>query len=177
MEHQFDYINTLAEMLKQAYYSNYSHTILDVLNRINSLKSFKLFVDEQKRPNFRAQSLFYAEEFTPDGKQFYDQGLTFLDLNLPPEDKGKYALASFGIALQLSPDEYFSPSCYFEIGKILADPVYADFSLQFEELLRSLNQPISTAEEFLQKATDTFLFFDDVGGFKESLELLEKIKI
>jgi tetratricopeptide (TPR) repeat protein len=142
---QFEYLDTLYAFLLQAYNSNFSHEILETMDRVNSLKAFKLHVDEERSGLMKDSARFYAKQYTPDGTQFYDQGVLFKALG-----NDKYALASFEIALELSPNEYFAPLCHMEIAS----------------LVQATNP--ARAEKEYAIASNIFVYFDDIAGFKES---------
>ncbi len=150
---RFEYLDTLYTFLLQAYNSNFSHEILETMDRVKSLKSFKLYVDEEKRGLVKDSARFFAKEYTPDGMQFYDQGGLFKALG-----NDQYALASFEIALELSPNEYFSPRCHLEIASLVkaTDP--------------------ARAERECVIASNIFVFFDDIAGYKESEDVRASIK-
>nr|MDO8111726.1 hypothetical protein [Candidatus Sigynarchaeota archaeon] len=141
---KFEYLDTLKAFLVQAYNSNFSHEILETIDRINSLKAFRLFVDEEQSDLLKNSSKFYAKQYTPDGKQFFDQGRMFKALGFE-----KYALASFQISLELSPNEYFSPLCHVEIGDIYK------------------NKDPAKARKELDTASNIFAFFDDITNLKK----------
>jgi 3'-phosphoadenosine 5'-phosphosulfate sulfotransferase len=141
----------------QAYNSNYSHEILETIDRISSLKAFRLYVDEEKHENIRQQSKQLALEYTPDGKQFFDQGKLFQELKLPNKDT--LALMSFILAVELDSNEYFTPSCYLEMGKIYLK-----------------QNDASRAKLYLKLASQIFAFFDQIEEFKECETLMAKIK-
>jgi len=150
---QFEYLDTLYAFLLQAYNSNFSHEILETMDRVNSLKAFKLYVDEEKSSLVKDSAHFYAMQYTPDGAQFYDQGNLFKALG-----NEKYALASFEIALERSPNEYFSPRCHLEIGS----------------LVQATNP--ARAEKEYRTASDIFAFFDDIASMKECDEKIAALK-
>ncbi|MHA1340774.1 MAG: hypothetical protein ACTSRZ_11865 [Promethearchaeota archaeon] len=110
-------LNIMKELLAQAYYSNYEDEILEIIDRIDSLISFKRYF-EVSDPLLKEDAEFYAKQYTPDGKQFHDQGLTFMLLEKQGKEYLDYALKSFEIAVDLSPHEYFTPDCYFQQGII-----------------------------------------------------------
>jgi hypothetical protein len=141
---QFEYLDTLYAFLMQAYNSNFSAEILETMDRVKSLKAFKVHVDEEKSGLVKDSSRFYAMQYTPDGKQFYDQGVLFKSLG-----NEKYALASFEIALALNPNEYFSPQCHMEIASLVQgkDPARAKMAYD--------------------TAANIFVFFDDIAGLTE----------
>jgi tetratricopeptide (TPR) repeat protein len=141
---KFEYLDTLYAFLLQAYNSNFSHEILETMDRVNSLKAFKLHVDEEKSGLVKESAKFYAKQYTPDGMQFYDQGTLFKTLG-----NDKYALASFEIALELNPNEYFAPLCHLEIGSIV-----------------QATNPARAEKEYTI-ASNIFVFFDDIAGMKE----------
>ncbi|NMC04875.1 MAG: HEAT repeat domain-containing protein, partial [Candidatus Lokiarchaeota archaeon] len=149
----FEYLDTLHSFLVQAYNSNFSHEILETMDRIHSLKAFKLYVDEEKSLMVKASAKFYAKQYTPDGVQFYDQGMLFKALG-----QDRYALASFEIALELDPTEYFAPRCHQEIGSIV----------QATDAARAMKE--------YQIASDIFLFFDDIAGMKECAEKMAALR-
>ncbi|MBN2154256.1 MAG: hypothetical protein JW839_22570, partial [Candidatus Lokiarchaeota archaeon] len=150
---KFEYLDTLYAFLLQAYNSNFSHEILETMDRVNSLKAFKLHVDELKSGLVKESARFYSKQYTPDGTQFYDQGVLFKALG-----NEKYALASFEIALELSPNEYFTPRCHMEVASLLqaTDP--------------------ARAEKEYQAACNAFAFFDDIAGLKECKDRKAAIK-
>ncbi len=150
---RFEYLDTLYAFLVQAYNSNFSHEILETMDRVNSLKAFKLHVDEAKSGLVKDAAKFYAKQYTPDGMQFYDQGVLFKALG-----NEKYALASFEIALELSPNEYFSPHCHMEVASIV-----------------QATDPARAAKEY-DAASNIFAFFDDIAGLKECKDRMAAMK-
>lgn len=145
-KHQFEYLNTLQSLLVQAYNSNFSHEILETMDRIASLKAFKLFVDEKQQDSFKEQSRLLSMDYTPDGKQFYDQGMLFSMLG-----EKAYALASFEIAVELAPHEIYSPRCLLEIGR----------------LVHETTGDVARAMAKLEEARKIFTFFDDIARAKQ----------
>lgn len=126
-------LEIIKKLLAQAYYANYNNEILETIDRIDSLISFKKYFEEANLL-IKDQFIFYAKQYTPDGKQFYDQGEVFRMLEEEDIAYMDYALKSFEIAVELAPYEYFTPDCLLNIGKIyqtkgnyeMAERMYAD---------------------------------------------------
>ncbi|HME55279.1 MAG TPA: hypothetical protein VKM55_23930 [Candidatus Lokiarchaeia archaeon] len=150
---KFVHLDTLKQLLVQAYNSNYSHGILEAINRINSLKAFRMYMHEPQSEDIKSSSKFYAKQYTRDGDRFYDQGMLFKDIGFDA-----YAIESFKIALELSPNEYFSPSCHQELGMLF------------------LNTDKGRALEELELASNAFAFFEDITQFKTCKQLIEEIQ-
>jgi HEAT repeat protein len=150
-------LNTMKELLAQAYYSNYDDEILETIDRIDSLISFKNYFDTED-PDEKEQALFYSMQYTPDGKQFNDQGETFLELEYQDPKALDYALKSFEIAIDLSPNEYYSPNCNFQIGHIL---------LRKKEYVK--------AKEKFKEALEIFASLDEIESMKKCDTQIKKI--
>jgi HEAT repeat protein len=114
-----DILNTIKFLLAQAYYSNYNREILETIDRIDSLLSFKRSF-EVEIDTLKKQFIFYSKQYTTDGKQFHDQGEIFMLLEPQSDDPMflDYALRSFEISISLAPHEYFTANCHFQIGVI-----------------------------------------------------------
>jgi HEAT repeat protein len=111
-------LETIKELLAQAYYSNYNSEILETIDRIDSLLSFKHYF-QVRDPALKEQLLFYTKNYTPDAHQFYDQGMLFQILVKENKNYLQYALKSFEISVDLAPYEYFTPKALFQMGSIL----------------------------------------------------------
>ncbi len=110
-------LEIIKTLLAQAYYANYNNEILETIDRIDSLISFKKHFEEIN-PLIKKQFLFYAKQYTPDGKQFFDQGEVFMILAEEDPIYIDYALKSYEMAVELAPYEYFTPSCLLKMGEI-----------------------------------------------------------
>lgn len=110
-------LEIVKQLLAQAYYSNYNNEILETIDRIDSMISFKRSFEEENLV-LKEQYIFYAKQYTPDGKQFHDQGEVFLVLEDEDPAYMNYALKSFEIAISLAPYEYYTPTCVLNMGKI-----------------------------------------------------------
>ncbi|QEE14681.1 HEAT repeat domain-containing protein [Promethearchaeum syntrophicum] len=112
-------LTTIKELLAQAYYSNYNNEILENIDRIDSLISFKRSF-ETDLTSLQEQFIFFSKQYTSDGKQFYDQGNVFLQLVKKEEPEFyDYALRSFEVAIDLAPFEFFTPNCLLQMAIIL----------------------------------------------------------
>ncbi|HME55277.1 MAG TPA: hypothetical protein VKM55_23920 [Candidatus Lokiarchaeia archaeon] len=149
----FDHLDTLKQFLVQSYNSNVSHGIIEAIDRINSLKAFRMYMHDAKDADIEVSSRFFTKQFTPDGERFYNQGIMFKDLEL--ED---YAIESFKIALELSPSGYFAPACHHELGMLI---------LQTDKA-RALDE--------IEQAGNVFAFFHDITGFKACKQMIEEIQ-
>ncbi len=128
-------LNTIKELLAQAYYSNYNNEILETIDRIDSLISFKRSF-ETDLTSLQEQFVFFSKQYTSDGKQFYDQGNVFLELAKKDLEFHDYALRSFKIAIDLAPFEYFTPDCLMRMASILEHKKeYQKAKKKFEEAL------------------------------------------
>ncbi|MHA1765915.1 MAG: HEAT repeat domain-containing protein, partial [Promethearchaeota archaeon] len=128
-------LNTIKELLAQAYYSNYNNEILETIDRIDSLISFKRSF-ETDLTSLQEQFVFFSKQYTPDGKQFHDQGEVFLELAKQDPKFYDYALRSYEIATELAPFEYFTPNCLLHMGSILEQKKeYAKAKQKYEEAL------------------------------------------
>ncbi len=150
---RFTYLNTLQSFLVQAYNSNFSHEILETIDRVASLKAFKLYVDEPADNAFKRGSKVLAMEYTPDGKQFYDQGMLFKGLG-----EAKYAIASFEISLEMSSNALYTPVCLLELGMLVAASGNKD-----------------QARVSFEKAAALFTFYDDIANLKRCEDEIEKL--
>lgn len=150
---KFEHLDILKQLLVQAYNSNYSHGILEAINRINSLKAFRMYMHEPQSEDIKKSSKFYTKQYTSDGDRFYDQGKLFEDIGFE-----SYAIESFKIALELSPNEYFSPSCHQKLGILY------------------LKTDKARALEELELASNAFAFFEDITQFKICKQMIEEIQ-
>ncbi|WP_371801644.1 HEAT repeat domain-containing protein [Candidatus Lokiarchaeum ossiferum] len=110
-------LETIKSLLAQAYYANYNNEILETIDRVDSLLSFKRFFKTEDEI-LQKQFIFYATQYTADGKQFHDQGEVFLLLKDQDPEYLKYALKSFEISQQLSPYEFYTPNAVLQMGII-----------------------------------------------------------
>ena len=110
-------LETIKSLLAQAYYANYNNEILETIDRVDSLLSFKRFFKTEDEI-LQKQFIFYATQYTADGKQFHDQGEVFLILQDQDSEYLKYALKSFEISQQLSPYEFYTPNAVLQMGII-----------------------------------------------------------
>ncbi|MBD3352138.1 MAG: hypothetical protein GF364_11680 [Candidatus Lokiarchaeota archaeon] len=115
---QNEILIVIKKLLGQAYYANYNQEILEIIDRINSLISFRYYFDVQNE-ELKEMALFYAIHYTPDGKKFFKQGKTFELLAETNPQYLEYAKKSFELSLQIDSYEYFTPECHFELGNIL----------------------------------------------------------
>jgi tetratricopeptide (TPR) repeat protein len=150
-------LNTMKTMLAQAYYSNYNSEILETIARIDSLISFKMYFQTDD-PKTKDDALFYSKQFTPDGKQHHDQGITFMEMAADDKRFYDYAEKSFEIAIDLSPAEYFSPNCLFQLGLIYKE------KQQFVE-----------AKDKFKESFELFASLDEIGKMKECEQLIAEI--
>ena len=127
---------TIKELLAQAYYSNYNNEILETIDRIDSLVSFKRSF-ETDLTSLQEQFIFFSKQYTSDGKQFHDQGAVFLELAKKDPVFYDYALRSYEIAVDLAPFEYFTPDCLLRIARILVEHKkdYMKAKKKYEEAL------------------------------------------
>ncbi|MHA1602423.1 MAG: HEAT repeat domain-containing protein, partial [Promethearchaeota archaeon] len=152
-------LETIKEMLAQAYYANYSSEILETIDRIDSMISFKRYFETNDK-FLQQQFLFFAKQYTPDGKQFHDQGETFMVLNKTRKERKYlgYAFKSFEIAQELAPYDYFTPDVVLQQGNIL---------MKLEKYSEAKNKFV--------EALEIFTSLDDVARMKECGEALEEI--
>jgi HEAT repeat protein len=150
---KFRHLNTLKAFLGQAYYSNFSKAVLEAMDRVSSLEAFRMFVVARDNDPAKASLKALAKEYTPDGERFYYQAKLFNSLDLDP-----FAIASFKIALELAPHEYFAPSCHEELGKLYA----------------KTNKTQALAE--LELAANSYQFFEDIPGYKTCKQLVQEIE-
>ncbi len=139
----------IKQMLSQAYYANYNNEILETIDRIDSLLSFKQYFKTDD-PELKDQFFFYTKQYTPDGKQFHDQGEIFLTLSKTDKNYLQYALKSFEIAKDLSPFEYFTPNAIFQMGLI------------HEKLGNA-----AEAKSLMENALEIFISLDEIEMMKE----------
>ena len=127
---------TIKELLAQAYYSNYNNEILETIDRVDSLVSFKRSF-ETDLTSLQEQFVFFSKQYTSDGKQFHDQGEVFLELAKKDPVFYDYALRSYEIAVDLAPFEYFTPDCLLRIARILVEHKkdYKNAKKKYEEAL------------------------------------------
>ncbi len=148
----FIHLDTIKKILTQAYNTSYSRDILETIDRINSLKAFRSYVEETHQV-LREEYKFFAKSYIADGKQYYDQGVLFKNLGFD-----EFALVSFHLALEMSPHELFSPLCHLELGKIY----------EKDDQKRAWKE--------YDLASTILAFFDDINGFKECERLKERIQ-
>lgn len=153
------FLITIKELLAQAYFSNYNQEILETIDRIDSLISFRNYF-EVSNPKLKNQFIFYSKQYTHDGKQFYDQGITFMQLINQDPKYLDYAKKSFEIAIQISPFEYFSPNAIYSIGNIL-----------------QIQKKYDEAEKYYKKAMNLFEALDEIESMKLCEEKLEELKV
>ncbi|MHA1728252.1 MAG: HEAT repeat domain-containing protein [Promethearchaeota archaeon] len=153
-------LNTVKFLLAQAYYSNYNREILETIDRIDSMLTFKRSF-EVKSERLINQFIFYAKQYTPDGLQWHDQAEVFLLLEPQTGDPKflDYALRSFEIATQLAPHEYYTADCHFKMGEI------------YEKEKKYIK-----AKEKFEIAYEVFTSLDEIESMKDCEEHLEKIK-
>jgi len=158
-KHPNEIMLAIKELLGQAYYSNYNQEILETLDRIDSLLNFKRIFEEQD-PALKEQFKFYAEQYTPDGKQFHDQGETFILLEASGGPQFlDYALKSFEIAIELAPNEYYTPNCYMQLG-----------------FLFKKKKDYPKAKANFEEALNLFAAQDEIEAMKQCEQNLEEIK-
>lgn len=131
--------------------------ILETIDRISSLKAFRFYVEEEETELLKKEAKQLAIQYTYDGKQYFDQGELFMELKAAK--KYEFALKSYEIALELSPNEFYAPKCYEQMGKIL-----------------KFKQQYTDAQKSFEKACQLYAFYDDVDNFTECEELLRDIK-
>ncbi|MFX0103310.1 MAG: HEAT repeat domain-containing protein, partial [Candidatus Hodarchaeota archaeon] len=151
-----DVMVAIKDLLAQAYYSNFNQEILETIDRCDSLINFKR-IFENDDPALQEQLEFFAKQYTPDGKQFNDQGEIFLLLGDEFLDK---ALKSFEIATELGPNEYYTPRCYLNRGIIFMK--MGDYT---------------KAKEEIEEAMEAFTALDDVESMKFCEEKIIEVKI
>ena len=150
-------LNTIKGLLSQAYYSNYNQEILETMDRIDSLINFRKYF-ELNDSALKEQALFFALQLTPDGKQFHDQGEIFMLFKEQDQLFLDYALKSFEISIDLSPNEYYSPNAIFRMGEIY--------------LLKGNKN--AAKEKFLE-ALDIFASLDEIESMRECEEYLAQL--
>jgi len=150
-------LETIKELLAQAYYTNYNSEILETIDRIDSLISFKRSF-EIENPDLQKQFVFYATQYTPDGKQFHDQGELFLLMTENPA-YWEYAFRSFEIAQHLAPNEFFTPNAVYQMGYIL-----------FQQ------EKYEQAESKLKEALEIYTSLDDVAKMQIVETFLKQIR-
>ncbi|MHA1731021.1 MAG: HEAT repeat domain-containing protein [Promethearchaeota archaeon] len=148
----------IKKLLAQAYYSNYDQEILETIDRVDSLLNFKRSFQTDD-PALQRQYEFYAQQYTPDGKQFHDQGETFMLLESQGPEFLDYALRSFRIAIELAPNEYYTPNCYLQRGIIFEKK--GDFE---------------SARKELENALEAFTALDEVEAMKVCEDHLQMVK-
>ncbi|MHA1896236.1 MAG: HEAT repeat domain-containing protein [Promethearchaeota archaeon] len=151
-------LNTIKILLAQAYYSNYDQEILETIDRINSLISFKAYCTKEDK-YLREQGRFFTIQYTPDGKQFFDQGVTFMHMASFDRDYLEYAYKSFEIALELAPNEYYSPDTLFKMGEIL-------------EMRDNINEAIDK----FKAALELYEVFDEIDSMNLCQERIQKLR-
>jgi tetratricopeptide (TPR) repeat protein len=155
-----DILNTIKFLLAQAYYSNYNREILETIDRVDSLLSFKRSFEVESE-TLQKQFIFYAKQYTTDGKQFHDQGEIFMLLEPQADDPRflNYALRSFEIAINLAPHEYYTANCHFQIGIIYK---------QKKDLVR--------AKQKFEEAYEIFTSLDEIEAMQQCEQNLNEIK-
>lgn len=148
----------IKDLLAQAYYSNYEQEILETIDRCDSLLNFKR-IFETDDPLVQEQFSFYAQQYTPDGKQFHDQGEVFLHLESQGPEYLQYALKSFEIAVELAPNEYYTPNCFLQMGLIRGKLGQAD-----------------EARAALEEALELFAAVDEIEAMRETEEALKALR-
>ncbi len=144
-------------MLSQAYYSNYNQKILETIDRVDSILNFNGYFETDVE-FLKELFLFFSKQYTLDGKQFYDQGDLFLLIAERDESFLDYALRSYQVAIELSPNEYFTPNCHLKIAEIYMR-----------------QKKYSKAQEKFSEALAVFTSLDDVQKMKEIENSLKKI--
>ena len=153
-------LTTIKELLAQAYYSNYNNEILETIDRVDSLISFKRSF-ETDLSSLQEQFIFFSKQYTSDGKQFYDQGNVFLELAKKEEPEFyDYALRSYEIAVDLAPFEYFTPDCLLRIAKILVE----------------YKKDFKNAKKKYEEALEIFSSLDEIEQMKECESALTSIQ-
>jgi HEAT repeat protein len=142
-------LTTIKELLAQAYYSNYNNEILETIDRIDSLLSFKRYFVTSDEV-LQRQFIFYAKQYTPDGKQFHDQGEVFLLLAKNDKRYLDFALKSFEVSAELAPHEFFTPNAVLQMGII-----YKEKGM------------LEDAREKLKEALEIFTSLDEVDKMRE----------
>ncbi|MCF2139406.1 MAG: HEAT repeat domain-containing protein [Candidatus Lokiarchaeota archaeon] len=151
-------LEIIKKLLAQAYYANYNNEILETIDRIDSMISFKKYFEE-KDPRIKDQFLFYAKQYTPDGKQFFDQGNLFSILAEDDPTYLAYALKSYEIAVDLSPYEYYTPSCLLKMGEIYRN-----------------TEEYKAAEKMFAEALELFSSMDEVDQMKYVEDALSSVR-
>ena len=67
----------------------------------------------------KEELLFHTKNYTPDAKQFFDQGNLFYGLRTQDKKYLEYALKSYEISVDLAPYEYYTPKALLQMGIIL----------------------------------------------------------
>ncbi len=151
-------LNIVKELLSQAYYANYNSEILETMDRIDSLLTFKRYFMTDDTV-LKDQFLFYTKQYTPDGKQFFDQGEVFMTLSKEDKKYLEYALLSFEISRDLTRYEYYTPDAILQTGLIY----------------KGLGN-LEKAKENLEDALEIFTSMDDVDKMKEVDAYLDEMK-
>ncbi|MHA1562001.1 MAG: tetratricopeptide repeat protein, partial [Promethearchaeota archaeon] len=151
-------LTTIKELLAQAYYSNYNNEILETIDRVDSLISFKRSF-ETDLTSLQEQFIFFAKQYTNDGKQFYDQGKVFLELANKDPEFFDYALRSFEVAIELAPFEFYTPNCLMYMASILEH-----------------NEEYQKAKKKFEEALEIFSSLDEVEKMKECENALTSIQ-
>ncbi|MHA1999554.1 MAG: HEAT repeat domain-containing protein [Promethearchaeota archaeon] len=149
----------IKDLLAQAYYANFNQEILETIDRCDSLINFRRIFDTND-PAIQEQYEFYSKQYTPDGKQFHDQGVTFMTLSKENEKYLDYALRSFDIAVELSPNEYYTPDCYYSRGVIYKK-----------------RGNLQKAKEELTLALEAYTVLDEIESMKKCEDELIQVKI
>ena len=149
---------TIKELLAQAYYSNYNNEILETIDRIDSLISFKRSF-ETDLTSLQEQFIFFSKQYTSDGKQFYDQGTVFLELAKKEDEFFDYSLRSFEVAIDLAPFEFYTPNCLMHMASIL------EYKKEYQE-----------AKKKFEEALEIFSSLDEIEKMKECEQALTSIQ-
>ncbi|MHA1738689.1 MAG: HEAT repeat domain-containing protein [Candidatus Heimdallarchaeota archaeon] len=152
-------LTTIKELLAQAYYSNYNNEILETIDRIDSLISFKRSF-ETDLTSLQDQFIFFSKQYTSDGKQFYDQGEVFLELAKKDPEFFDYALRSYEIAVELAPFEYYTPNSLLRIASILVEH----------------KKDYKKAKKIFEDALEIFSSLDEIEKMKECEQALTSIQ-
>jgi len=152
-------LTTIKELLAQAYYSNYNNEILETIDRIDSLISFKRSF-ETDLTSLQKQFIFFSKQYTSNGKQFYDQGEVFLELAKKEPEFYDYALRSYEIAVELAPFEYYTPNCLLRIASILVE----------------YKKDYKKAKKIFEDALEIFSSLDEIEKMKECESALTSIQ-
>ncbi|MHA1520450.1 MAG: HEAT repeat domain-containing protein [Promethearchaeota archaeon] len=151
-------LEIIKTLLAQAYYANYNNEILETIDRIDSIISFKKYFEETN-PLIKDQYLFYAKQYTSDGKQFFDQGEVFMLLVEDDPVYVDYALKSYEMSVELAPYEYFTPNCLLKMGDIFKS-----------------KQEFESAERMYADSLELFSSMDEVSEMKKVEKALSDVR-